>query len=411
MNVMRTGACRTLFCLLPFLATAPAQAEDGNPYAGYSSPTYSGTGNWLCHPGLPGWNDACRGNLNTLSVQASGSSTVKEFTPAADPKVDCFYVYPTASTDLGVNSDFWTGEQERGTALMQAGRYRQLCRMFAPVYRQRTLTYLALDAVLDVVSDETLRQATELAYADVRDAFRHYMAQHNQGRGFLLVGHSQGARLLSRLVAEEVETRPYLGRRLVAAHLPGTAILVPKGSDAGGTFTRTPACRSVTQTGCVVAFNSFRKGDPELATPAFGVSPSAAQQVLCVNPAALAGGRASVEPYIPFDLPPAFELLTRPRGSNGPYASPLRNSLIPKAWTPFYTVPGQLSGECVVNAAGTSYLEVGISADANDPRADDYPGELFGVTGWGLHLADINFAQGDLVKLAQSQSQAWLARP
>jgi hypothetical protein len=393
------------------LLLVAASAAHANPYAGYSSATYGGTSRWLCHPQLASWNDSCRGHLDAIAVEASGAWSIRESRPATDARVDCFYVYPTASTDLGANSDFFPGDQEKQTTLMQAGRYREVCRMFAPVYRQRTLTYLALDALADsLVSDETAARAAELAYADVRDAFRHYVAQHNQGRGFLLIGHSQGSRLLSRLIAEEIEKQPYLAQRLIAAHLPGFSVLAPKGADAGGTFATTPACRHAAQTGCVVAYSAFRQGDPELATPRFGVSPDPALQALCVNPAALAGGSAVLEPHMPFAMPPAFALLLKPRGSGGPYASALHNALILKSYTPFFTVPGQVSGQCVVNTAGTSYLEVRIAADPADPRADDYPGELQIVTGWGLHLIDINLAAGNLVKLARSQSQAWLAR-
>jgi hypothetical protein len=76
---------------------------------------------------------------------------------------------------------------------------------------------------------------------------------------------------------------------------------------------------------------------------------------------------------------------------------------------PFFAVPGELQARCLRNDAGTSYLEVRTLADPADPRADEYPGEFVGGTGWGLHLADMNLGQGDLVRLARSQGAAWLA--
>ena len=71
------------------------------------------------------------------------------------------------------------------------------------------------------------------------------------------------------------------------------------------------------------------------------------------------------------------------------------------------------TSECLTTlmhcAAGVSYLEVSINADPSAPRADDYPGEFLGGTGWGLHLGDISLVQGNLVELARAQSEAWLA--
>ncbi len=385
-------------------------ATDDNPYAGYQSEIYSGTQHWLCHPAITGASNACNGVQDATVVQADGSSQIEAFSASLDAPVDCFYVYPTTSPDPGPNSDFNPDAQEIRTTLVQAGRYGSVCRLYAPVYRQRTLTLLALDSAVDpAVPDAQYQAAGEMAYADVVDAFKQYIAHENHGRGFLLLGHSQGARWSARLIAEEIEAHPYLQQRMIAAHIPGVVVEVPRGADVGGTLQSTPACRAATQTACVVAFSSYRKDDPELSEPRFGATGDPETQALCVNPAALAGGSAPLDAYFPFVLPPVFQALLKPRGTLGPYQSVMTNATTALA-TPFFAVPGQLSGECVVNEAGTSYLQISIAADPADPRADDYPGEFFGGTGWGLHLADVSLAQGDLVRLAQSQSAAWLSQ-
>ena len=387
---------------------APLDAALVQPYAGYQSLSYQGLDNWLCHPDLAVADNICSADLRAVAVAADGVSTPLAFEPAAAPDVDCFYVYPTTSADPGANSDFSPDLQEVETTIAQAARYGATCRLFAPVYRQRTLTVLTLNtAVSQLAPFELGPEASENAYVDVLDAFRSYITQKNQGRGFILVGHSQGASLLRRLVAEEVETQPYLAQRLIAAHLIGSSIAVPKGADVGGVFKSTPVCRSAMQTGCVVAYSSYRQGDPQLSNPRFGVTNDPATEAICVHPAALTGGAAVVEPFIPFRLPPVFQLLLIPRGPGGPYADRAGNLT---AAEPFYTMPGQLMAECIRNAMGTHYLEIRISADPADARADDYPGEFIGGTGWGLHLADVSLAQGDLVRLAQSQTQAWLRR-
>ena len=369
---------------------------------------YDDENNWLCHPSLSASKDVCRQPLDTLVVQANGSAYVAAANPIAEPLVDCFYVYPTASLDLTPNSTLNVDAQEEDTTALQFGRYSEVCRTFAPIYRQRTLTYLGLGAIGDnLVSEETINTANEVAYGDVLTAFENYLASANQGRGFLLVGHSQGARLLARLVAEKIEPNPALAAQMIAAHLIGPTIEVPQGLDVGGTFASTPACRTPSQTGCVVAYSSFRKDDPELAEPRFGVTANDGFEALCTHPAALSGGTAELDAYVPFDQPYGFKALLEIRGSGGPYKNWFKNQYA-KGKAPYYKVPGQFSGECVTNELGAHYLEVSLDVDAADPRADDYQGELIVVKGWGLHLIDMVLAQGDLVRLAGDQTQAWL---
>jgi pimeloyl-ACP methyl ester carboxylesterase len=101
-------------------------------------------------------------------------------------------VYPTISRDETPYSDGEASPEEEGyVVLHQAARLASTCRVFAPIYRQRTLT--ALLASLGG-SDPPGGQGGD-PFADVLDAFRTCMAEDNDGRGFVLVGHSQGAGL------------------------------------------------------------------------------------------------------------------------------------------------------------------------------------------------------------------------
>jgi len=61
-----------------------------------------------------------------------------------------------------------------------------------------------------------------------------------------------------------------------------------------------------------------------------------------------------------------------------------------------------------VNRDGIVYLEIRVLGDSNDPRADDIGGDF--LEGWGMHLADMNVAMGDLVALAQSQAEAYVSQ-
>ena len=81
--------------------------------------------------------------------------------------------------------------------------------------------------------------------------------------------------------------------------------------------------------------------------------------------------------------------------------------------TPFASVPDLLTGECVSNEKG-QYLTIRIKADPDDQRTDDITGDIYSDgrlnPDMGLHLIDINLVMGNLLDLARSQSEVWLAR-
>lgn len=397
----------------PATTTTPLRTSElqtgkaDNPYPGYASTLYAGTNNWLCHPELGSNRNFCFGDIRASAIKANGDASETDVLTDANAPVDCFYVYPTASPDPSVNSDLITDAQEQQTTTLQFARYRSLCRQFAPVYRQRTLGALALRSQGGaVLPPEFDAQAPVIAYADVLDAFKQYISQHNQGRGFLLVGHSQGSALFKRLIAEEIEAKPYLLERFIGAHMPGINVQVKKGELTGGTFRKVKGCTRADESGCVIAYSSYRKDDPQLANPRYGLADKPTEEVLCVNPATLiAEDKGVLEPYLPKVLPPVFQALLIPRGTGGPYQNPVMNATLP---TPFYTMPNQLSAACRTSPINARYLEVSILADPQDPRADDYPGEFIGGSNWGLHLADVNVAQGNLVRIAKRQIQTWL---
>ncbi len=172
--------------------------------------------------------------------------------PAAE--IDVFFVHPTtfysgkgwnaAITDASVNH-----RTQRGAVRHQASVFNGCCRIYAPRYRQATLA-----AFLD--EDGNGVPALELAYADILAAFEHYIAHYNQGRPFILAGHSQGARHGIRLLAEQIEGTP-IAARLVAAYLVGYPI---KLTTANRPFNHLQMCQSSVDTGCVVNWNTFLEG-------------------------------------------------------------------------------------------------------------------------------------------------------
>ncbi len=147
-----------------------------------------------------------------------------------------------------MNSDLNPGGEEQGAAQSQFARFAGVCRPFAPIYRQMTLA-----AVAAFAAGGDIKAAATLAYVDVLAAWRNYLATRNNGRPFVLIGHSQGSLMLQMLIAREIETNPAVAARMKLAIMPGFNLLVPQGKLVGGTFKKTPLCSRVGETGCVIS--------------------------------------------------------------------------------------------------------------------------------------------------------------
>jgi hypothetical protein len=240
------------------------------------------------------------------------------------------------------------------------------------------------------------------AYDDVLAAWKHYLAHDNQNRGVVLIGHSQGAMILTRLVSSEIDGRP-VQSRLVSAILLGTSVAVPKGKDVGGAFQKIPLCRKPDQTGCVITYASYRSNVPPPADTLFGRVPDDGMQAACTNPAALSGGSGPLHAY----LTGVGTLIAQAAPQN--HAWTKRGAVD----TPFVGVPGLLTARCTSNEYA-HYLEITVTPDASDDRTDDIPGDL-GAPGkplanWGMHLVDVNVAMGNLVDIVAAQAKAYLAK-
>jgi hypothetical protein len=373
------------------LIFAVARGED-RPAA--AATDYADPAVWLCRPGR---QDACSASQDATIVAVNGSLKRETFHAAKSPSIDCFYVYPTVSNEPGGNSDLTVTNAERMVVNTQFARFAAKCRVFAPMYRQVTLT--ALRAML---AGKPIPLDRDLGYSDVLAAWNYYLAHDNRGRGVVLVGHSQGSGVLTRLIKEEIDGKPIQGK-LISAILMGTNLPVPKGADVGGAFKHIPVCRSNRQTACVIAFADFRADVPPPANSRFGKAPDG-MQAACANPAALGGGSGMLDAYLS-----AARISTASDGPREPFdwthpAKPID--------TAFVKVPGLLSAECVTNEHG-SYLAVTVHPSPGGARANDISGDVV-VNGqvlqdWGLHLIDANLTMGNLVTIVGDESKAFLA--
>jgi hypothetical protein len=230
------------------------------------------------------------------------------------------------------------------------------------------------------------------------DAFKHYVANESDGRGFVLIGHSQGAGILTRLIADEIDGEPLLRDRLVSAYILGSSVAVPEGEVVGGDFDNVPLCESDDQTGCVVSYASFRSTAPPGEESFFGAIRETGEPAACVNPADLTGGRAPLHPYFLVAAPDGSLL----GGTAQPFADQARTGEIT---TPWVTYPDFVEAECA--STGTrNYLSLIVNGDPSDPRTDDIGGDL--TPEWGMHLIDANVAMGDIEALVARQADAYV---
>ncbi|MEJ0064917.1 MAG: DUF3089 domain-containing protein [Caulobacteraceae bacterium] len=379
------------------LFAAAAQAQPAAP--DYGPNNYADKADWLCWPGRA---DACAGDLTATVVEADGSISTKTFKADPNAPIDCFYVYPTVSREKAMVSDMVVGPEEQAVVVQQAARLRAKCRLYAPMYRQVTLSGLQAALTRQPMAAAGPQPPPAIGYNDVKDAWDYYLAHENHGRGVVLVGHSQGSGVLTRLIANEIDGKPDQ-TRIVSAILMGTALVVPVGGDVGGAFKSIPLCHSPRQLGCAIAYSSFRETSPPPDNSRFGRprnDNTPGMEAACVNPADLAGGTGAAKSYF------GASLLADP----GPQFQWVKGKTIA---TPFVSTPGLITATCV-HTGVFHYVSIHINADPASPRASEIPGDV--VVGgvilkdWGLHLIDANLFMGNLVDIVGEEAKAWAAK-
>lgn len=359
---------------------------DSGPDGGlaYADGGYANPSMWLCGAGAS--PDYCLAPQTATSILPDLSQTTSTVGPAADPPVDCFYVYPSVDiTDPPGNlPDFSNLPDILDPVHEQAAPFSQVCKVYAPLYHQATYeSYLSANA----------DQYLEIAYTDVAAAFQQYLSAWNGGRDFVLVGHSQGTHMLRRLVQRVLETNPTLQKQLVVAILNGSLgdITVPKGQLVGGSFQSTPLCTSDTQRGCLISVNTFAKGYEPTSTYGTGFVIGPGMDIACANPASLGGGLARLT---------SSSFFTQ---FQNPDIDPPQSSGVS---TTFAIYGSFYTGQCLPAANGLSFFEVDPEPLAGDTRTNPIPfDDIYYTPGvLGLHLLDFSFPMQDLLDAVQKRT-------
>jgi Protein of unknown function (DUF3089) len=391
---------RSLFLFTSLLLASILQARTTAPTPPAKN-DYSKPDTWICRPGR---QDSCTADLSTTVITADGKLSTEKFTPNPNPPVDCFYVYPTISTQQTPNADMSLDPEEKAVVRSQFARLGSQCRLFAPLYRQVTLQALRDLLRGTAPSPELIAQERILAYGDVLDAWHYYLQHDNNGRPFVLIGHSQGAGILLHLIQNEIDGKP-IQSQLLSAMLLGTNVTVPTGKDVGGAFQHIPLCHSPLQTGCLITYVSFRAANPPPENSRFGRTTEPGMTVACTNPASLSGGSGELHSYLPAN--DASNFINNVSSDQPSWVTPPQSIT-----THFVSVPGMLTAECISNDHA-SYLAITVHSANTDARAHDISGDLVVggrlLSDWGLHLIDVNLTMGNLVDIVRQESAAYLA--
>jgi pimeloyl-ACP methyl ester carboxylesterase len=316
---------------------------------------------------------------------------VAHYHPAPNPPIDCFYLYPNITGQQTPNATRKVTKPEVAIAELEAAPFSRVCRVFAPVYRSST------GHSSGTVSSQA---AFQVAYASAKVGWEAYLAKDNHGRGVVLIGHSEGASILQRLLAEVIDPDASERRLLVSAILPGTDIPVPQGVP-WGPFVHTPACSSPSQSGCVITYNAYSV--PPATDSTFGrTRTTRAGSVTfagayCTNPAALGGGSGLLTSLYRTRLPVPVP---------GSVADGIFGNHPPRAeaGTSWVQLVDEYSARCAV-VNGADVLEV--TALPGAPRLAATPGSTLAT--FGLHVDDPNLALGNLVDLVRMQTLAYTA--
>jgi Protein of unknown function (DUF3089) len=367
-----------LLCALAFAALMLAGLSVASASAMKVKPVKT---TWLCKPGQT--PDPCAVPLTATVINTNGEESTEKVKKTSNPPINCFYVYPTVSEQPTPNANLEIEPQEEQIAIDQAARFSQDCKVYAPVYDQVTL-------------DEANGFLKELPppvspFPTVLAAFEEFLNKFDKGKGFVLIGHSQGSGELEQLIATAIEGHPAIQSKLVSALIMGGAVTVPNGQDVGGTFKETPTCQTASETHCVIAWSTYYKEPPE--GPGLGRTVIPGRHVVCVNPAQLVQNNeqsALLQPY---------ETTVRFPGQIGNFEGE-----IPTATTPWVSTPGEYSAQCHVNG-GAGWLQVEGQGTPHDPA--EFVPELLGP-GFGLHLFDGNIALGNTVRMIALQAQEYL---
>jgi len=139
-----------------------------------------------------------------------------------DKPVDVFYLYPSSLVTSDPNGppeictidNSFMRQGAMTSFAKQATAFQNTANIYAPYYRQ-----LVLSLTMPSAQREQIVSGVPTTYAT--EAFDYYIKHYNNGRPFILATHSQGANILSYMLAGYLKDNPGVYKRMIAAYVIG----------------------------------------------------------------------------------------------------------------------------------------------------------------------------------------------
>ena len=192
------------------------------------------------------------------AVDYSDSNSWLSVPAETDKAVDAIYFYPTvyspSKTDLNLSSIDDAGMRRNAlTAFkLQATAFSQECNVYAPFYRQLDATYAL--TLSDEENDALFHYAVS---KDASGALDYYFEHYNNGRPFILAGHSQGSETALYLLADYFRDHPEYYKKMVAAYIIGYSVT----SDFLARYKHLKFAKGAEDTGVIVSWNTEGPGN------------------------------------------------------------------------------------------------------------------------------------------------------
>ena len=203
-------------------------------------------------PSIPDYSQ----KINWAVLPTTYNEELQKFAPSQEEinnlKVDVFYIYPTLNTDkkdirwnVPINDKEQQEKVLNKAVKYQASPFATSGKIYVPYYRQAHVRSYNL-------YNEGGKEAFEVAYSDVKNAFKTYLEKYNNGRPIIIASHSQGTTHSRRLLKEFFDEKP-LQKQLIAAYLVGMGVKPNE-------FKTIKPMSKPNQTGGFVSWNTYKKG-------------------------------------------------------------------------------------------------------------------------------------------------------
>ncbi|WP_241461596.1 DUF3089 domain-containing protein [Aurantiacibacter luteus] len=219
----------------------------------------------------------------TTAPPASSATPAPGAAVGEPPRFAVFFVHPTSFYDSRAwNASLDDSESQNRARLMvrgMASAFNQAAEIWVPRYRQATFGAF-------ITVDPAGTQAIDAAYRDISQAFDFFVDSIPADMPIVLVGHSQGAYHVTRLLQDKVAGSP-LQARVAMAYPIGWPISIEHDLPS----LALPACATPDQSGCVFSYASFAEpAEPGqflrryAELPGMDGQPRGESPILCVNP-------------------------------------------------------------------------------------------------------------------------------